>query len=121
MEEKKINVNVLMSLIAFLLSALLGFWVYSVAKEDDNSVIAGVISTICFVATIVPLMGFNYFTTRLGVSIRVLSLLTFIVFVIVNFIYAGNSVTVPSYFITNGLILLIYFALFYKMCSINDV
>ena len=77
---------------------------YSVAEEDENSVMAGLTSTICFVATLVPVMGFKYFTTRLGVSIRVLSLLAFIVFVIVNFIYAGNGVTVPSYFITNGII-----------------
>ncbi len=110
-----------MSLLAILLSALLGFWVYSVARGGDNDIMAGIVSFVCFVAVLIPIMGMCYSTSRLGVNIRILSIIAFILFTAVNFIYAAYGVSVPSYIILNGIILIIYLAIFYKMNGIDSI
>ncbi len=119
--KKQKSINPILSLLAILLSALLGFWVYSVAKGDDNDIVAGIISFICFVAVLNPIMGMHYSTSRLGVNIRVLSVIVFLIFAGVNFLYAAYGVSIPSYIIVTGIILVIYLAIFYKMNGINSI
>ncbi len=120
-ENKTKGINVILSLLAVLFSALLGFWVYSVAKGDDNDLMAGIVSFVCFMVVLIPLMGVHYSTSRLGVNIRVLSIIAFIIFIAVNFIYAACGVSVPSYVIVNGILLIIYLAVFYKMNGIDSI
>ena len=101
-----------------MLSALIGYLAFIVAVGDENDAICGIGSGICFAATLVPVMGLQYESGKLGVNIRVYSSIFFVIFVISNFCFAGFG---PHYIIVNGIMLMIYLAIFYKMQSVKDV
>lgn len=104
-----------------MLAMLLGYFAYNVASGDENDIVCGIGSSICFAATLIPTMGIQYESGRLGTNIRMFSALFFIVFAISHFSYAGFGVKMPYYIIVNGIMLMIYLAIFYKMQSVKDV
>ena len=104
-----------------MLATLVGYFAYNVACEDENNMVCGIGSGVCFAVTLIPTMGLQYESVRLGANIRVLSVLFFIVFAISHFCFAGFGVKMPYYIIVNGIMLMIYLAIFYKMQSVKDV
>lgn len=113
--------NLFLTVIAVLLGALLGYFAYSVACGAEGDLLCGIGSSLCFIATLVPIMGLQYDDERLGVNIRLMSLLFFIVFVISHFMFASHGVKMPLYIIVNGIILLVELAVVYKMTGIKQV
>lgn len=109
------KVNIFLTVVAALLSALLGYWAFYIAQGAPQDMLCGIGSSICFLATLVPIMGLQYTDGRLGVNIRIFSLLFFILFIISNFCFAGYGIKMPLYLILNGVALLIYLAVLYKM------
>ena len=104
-----------------MLAALIGYLVFYVANGDDNDVVCGIGSCICFAATLIPGMGLQYESGRLGVNIRVFSSIFFIIFAIIHFCFAGFGVIMPYYIIVTGIMLMIYLAIFYKMQGVKDI
>lgn len=115
------KINIFLSLISFALSALLSYWAFDVASEDANAVICGIGSLLCFCATLIPSIGMSYKTSRLGPNIRIISALFFVVFLISQFCFAGFGIKMPHYVIVNGIILIMYLAIFYKMQGVKDI
>lgn len=118
---KPTRVNLFLTILAILLSLLLGYWTYYVAKECDYDIECLIISTLCYMATLIPTMGFQYGSTRLGVNIRILCVVLFVLFLAINFSYAIAGISMPSYIIVNGVVLIIYLAVFYKMQNIKSI
>lgn len=104
-----------------MLAALVGYLAYNVASGDENDMVCGIGSGICFAATLIPTMGLQYKSDRLGINIRVLSSIFFIIFAISHFCFAGFGVKMPYYIIVNGIILMIYLAILYKMQGVEDI
>ena len=104
-----------------MVAALVGYLAYNVASGDENDMVCGIGSGICFAATLIPTMGIQYESGRLGTNIRVFSALFFILFAISHFCFAGFGVKMSYYIIVNGIMLMIYLAIFYKMQSVKDV
>lgn len=115
------KVNIFLTLISISLAALVGYLAFNVASGDENDMICGIGSGICFVATLIPAMGLQYESSRLGVNIRLFSAVFFILFAISHFCFAGIGVKMPYYIIVNGVMLLIFFAIFYKMEGVKDI
>lgn len=115
------KVNVFLSFIGVALASLIGYLVFNVAEGQENDIICGVGSTVCFIATLIPTLGLNYESGKLGTNIRVLSAIFFIVFLISNFCFAGFGVIMPYYIISNGIILVIYLAIIYNMSNIRAI
>ena len=113
--------NLFLTFISIMLAALLGYLAFNVANGEDNDVICGIGSCICFAATLIPTIGLQYDSGRLSVNIRVFSSIFFIVFLISNFCFAGFGVIMPYYIISNGIILVIYLAIIYKMSNIRTI
>lgn len=113
--------NIFLTLISVTLAALVGYLAFSVAEGQENDYVCGIGSALCFVATLVPMMGLQYESGRLGANIRVFSVLFFIIFLVSHFCFAGFGVKMPYYIIVNGIILVIYLAIFYKMQGVNDI
>ena len=113
--------NTFLIIISVLLALLIGYFVYNTAVGKDNDILCGIGATICFIATLVPMLGLKYQSGRLGTNIRVFSVLFFIIFLISNFCFAGFGIDIPYYVITNGILLLIFLAIFYKMLNINNI
>ena len=113
--------NIFLTLISIALAGLVGYLAFNVAEGKENDVICGIGSTVCFIATLVPTMGLQYESGRLGANIRVLSALFFVVFLISHFCFAKFDVKMPYYIITSGILLIIYLAVFYKMLGTKDI
>lgn len=115
------KVNIFLTSIGILLAALMGYLAYSVASGDENDIVCGIGSGICFGATLLPVMGFRYDSGRLGVNIRTFSAVFFVIFAISHFCFAGFGVKMPYYVIINGITLLIYLAALYKMQGVKTI
>lgn len=119
--NRTVRANLFMSFLAILLSIILGYSIYSVAKGDENDIVCLFVSSICLLSTLIPIMGYQYSSTRLGVNIRILCVIVFIMFMAINFSFAGFGISMPAYIIANGIVLVIYLAILYKINSINNV
>ena len=113
--------NIILTIISILLASLIGYLAFNIAEGKDNDALCGIGTSICLIATLVPTIGLQYVNGRLGTNIRVLSSLFFIVFLISNFCFAGFGINMPYYVITNGTMLLIYLAIFYKMQNVKSI
>lgn len=115
------KINIFLSFISIALACLSGYLAFNIAEGNENDKIYGIGSGVCFVTTLIPLIGLQYESSQLGTNIRVLSVLFFVVFLISHFCFAGFSVKMPYYIICNGIFLLIYLAIIYKMQGIKDI
>ena len=113
------KVDAFLTVISVLLALLLAYWTFNIAQGQENATVCGVCSVVCFMGTLVPLLAIKHESGRISTNIRVLSLVFFLLFVISHFCFAGFGVKMPYYIIVNGIILMIYLAIFYKMQSIN--
>ncbi len=112
------KINVFLLFISIALTILLGYWIYDIAKGKENDVICGILSSVCIFSTLIPFVGLQYNNMRIGVNIRVLSGVFFSILFISNFLFAYFGIIMPTYMIINGLILVVYWAILYKMKGI---
>ena len=82
--------------------------------------LCGICSTVCFLATLIPSIGLRYESDRIGTNIRVLSGLFFIAFLASHFYFANYGIKMPLYVILNGILLVIYLGIFYKINSAQE-
>lgn len=113
--------NPVMSIIGVAIAALLGFLAYSLAGADANAPLCGAVSGVCFLAALLPLMGFTCDSSRLKANINVFSVISLVVFGVSHFGFAVFGVAMPYYLIINGLILLVYLAVLYKLQGIKEL
>ena len=113
------KLNFVPSFLAVIISALLGYAVYSVADIDPNAILAGVVSTVCFIVTLILAIGVGYDDGKMSVNIRILSLSVFTVMLISHFAFAATIVKMPYYLIVNGLILCVYLCIAYYVNSLK--
>jgi hypothetical protein len=113
--------NMFLSLISIAIACLVGYLAFNITEEKYYNILCGIFSTICFSATLLPAMGLHYKSNRLGVNIRILSIIFFVVFLISHFCFANFGIMMPLYVILNGIILLVYLAILYKMQNIKYI
>lgn len=113
--------NFFLSLMALILSLLLGYLVYHIASGKPNDMICGVVSVVCMAATAIPLIGLKYESGRMGVNLRVLSTIALIFFVILNIAFAALEIVMPYYVVINGLALVVFLVSFYELSRIKDI
>lgn len=112
--------NIFLSCISVLLALLLAYWTFSIAKGQENDIVCGVCSGVCFVATLLPMLAIRYDSGRQTTNLRILSMLFFVVFLISHFCFASLGIRMPYYVIVNGLVLLIFIALLYTISKNNE-
>lgn len=115
------KINFFLTFISIALTGILGYWIYEIAKGQENDLICGICSSICLLTTIIPAMGLMYDSGRIGANIRVLSFLFLIIFLISHFCFAIWGVIMPTYLIINGILLILYLAVFYKIANIKNI
>lgn len=111
------KVNVVLCAITVVVSVLLGYAVYSIAGIDPNAILAGVVSTVCFILTLIPAFCIKYESRALFVNIRVFSMVAFAIMLISHFAFAAIWIKMPFYIIINGIILCIYLGIVYSINS----
>ncbi len=113
--------NIFLILMAVILSLLMGYLIYHIAQGKENDALCGITSLICLVSTSIPLLGLQFDSVRLGVNLKVISAITFILFLIENILFAASAISMPYYIILNGLILVVFLTIFYKLSKIRNI
>jgi hypothetical protein len=109
------KINIVLTLIIIILSALLGYWVYSVAEADTHATLAGVLSAICLAIPLIFGFGVSYKTSAALVNVRTLSCVLFLLMLILHFYYAATGISMPYYILINGILICIYVAIVYTI------
>ena len=115
------KVNIFLSILALFISAFFGSFIYMIAEQPDYDVLCGVCSGIASFATLIPFMGLQYGSDRLGINIRIFCVLFLLIFLALNLYYAYTGVVMPYYTTFNGLLLIVYLAIVYKLINIKDI
>lgn len=119
--NNQMKINIFLSFISVALASLVGYLAFNIAEGQDHDFVCGFGSAICFIVTLIPTIGLNYESNRLGTNIKVLSALFFVIFLISHFCFASFGIKMPYYIICNGIILVIYLAILYKMSNIKTM
>ena len=107
------KINWVFAFIAFAISVLLGYGVYTVAGDDPNKDFAFIYSVISFLIALVPGIAITSEESRKDVSIRVLSFAFLLGMLLSHFLFASWGIRMNSYIIVNGLIDVIFLGCFY--------
>jgi hypothetical protein len=107
------KVNIFYVCIGIAMALLLAYWTFNIAEGDENDVICACCSGVCFLGTLVPLLGICHKSSRIAVNLRVLSAVFFVLFVISHFCFAAFGVRMPYYVIVNALAFLLYITIYY--------
>ncbi len=107
------KVNIVYACIGVLIALLLAYWVFDIAKGSENDVICGVGSAVCFMGTLIPMLGIGHQSSRISVNLRILSAVFFFLFIVSHFCFALFGVHMPYYVIVNALALLVFIAIYY--------
>lgn len=113
--------NIFLSLIGVAIACLTGYLIFNIAEGKEYDVFCGIGSTVCFAMTLVPVVGVHYECVRLGINLRVLAALFFFLFLVSQLCFAVFGIELSNYLIVNGLLLLVYLLVFYKLQEIKNV
>lgn len=114
------KLNIILTIIAALVVGLLAYWVHTVIQASEAADIITYGSGVCFLVTLLPIVGVEYESARLGINIRIVSILFFVAFLVSQFSFANFVTDIPLYIIVNGLLLVIFLLVLYKMQSIKN-
>ena len=102
------KVKVVYTVIVFIISTLLAYGIYNIYQcEPSFLIVIG-----CFIYFFISLfftLGVDFNQSRKSVNIKVTSGLFFLIGLISNIIFALFGLSIPSYIITHGLLLMILF------------
>ena len=109
------KINNVLTLIAIVISALLGLWVYSIADNDSHAILAGIFSVICFVIPLIFGLCVTYNTSASLINVRTSSIVFLVIMLVSHFYYASSGISMPFYLVINGILICIYAAIVYSI------
>ena len=99
-------------IIAFGISALVAYGLFSICK-NDNSLLLAIVGGIMLFVTLAATFGVDFEPHRTSVNIKVTSIVFFLLALISNLIFSFVQFSVPLYVVVNGLLLLIWLLVIY--------
>lgn len=115
------KVNLFLTVLALFISGIFGWFAYSISDQQDYDIFCGICSGVTSLVTLLPLMGFHYESNPKGINIRVLCLLFWLILFILNIYYSYTEVIMPYYVMLNGVIMIIFLAILYKLIKLKDI
>lgn len=119
--KNRMKLNIILTVIAALVVGLLVYWIHTIIQASDVVDIMTYGSGVCFLVTLLPVIGIQYESARLGINIRIVSTIFFVAFLVSQFSFANFASDIPLYIIVNGLLLIIFLLVLYKMQSIKNI
>lgn len=113
--------NYFQAVMAALLAALLAYMLYSFNKPDRYDIVCGLVSFVALGCTLIPAMALKASTPRLSVNLRVLSSCAFAGFLVLNLVYALAGIVMPYYVLLNGIGLILFLSVYYKLSRVRDI
>lgn len=107
------KVNLILTVIMVLLSALIAYAFYHFHKGETKLILA-IVSFIYIITTLVVTGGISLYNERASINIKIISFIFFIIGLILNFIFMLIiNFSIPLYIILNGLFFLFYISISY--------
>src|SRR5574344_1541383 len=101
------KINFVQTIIAIAVSLLIAYGLYSF-HDSENKILLSAGSFVFLSATLILTIGTSFELPRTTTNIRVLSGVFFVVALISNLIFTFLAFSIPSYVITNGILLLVF-------------
>lgn len=115
------KMNIFLTCISVAMASLIGYLVYTFEEGQKGDILCSIGSAICMTSILIPMMGLHYDSGRLGVNIRVMCLAFLLLFLISHVCFLVVGINESYYIVTNGIILLIYWSVFYKMQGMKEI
>ncbi len=108
------RINLIKTILALGISALIAYALYSFHESENKLLLSG--GSFLFLATTLVLsIGTSFQLPRTTTNVRVVSGIFFALALISNLIFTFIAFSVPSYIITNGILLLIFILIVYSI------
>jgi len=108
------KINLVQTVIAIALSLLIAFGLYSF-HSSENKILLSAGSFIFLAVTLIITIGASFELPRTTTNVKVVSGIFFAIALISNLIFTFISFSVPSYVITNGILLLVFILIAYSI------
>ena len=102
------KISVFPALLSLVLTAALTYLAYYIGQEDENNVLG-------------VAMSVRFANERVGLSIKVCSILCFVVMLITNLCFAWIGVNAPLYVILQTVLLVTYLFVIWKLSEVKNV
>jgi hypothetical protein len=108
------KINFVQTIIAIAVSLLIAYGLYSF-HDSENKILLSAGSFVFLAATLIMTIGTTFEFSRTTTNIRVVSGIFFAVALISNLIFTFINFSVPSYVITNGILILVFILIAYSI------
>lgn len=108
------KINFVQTIIAIAVSLLIAYGLYSF-HDSENKILLSVGSFVFLATTLILTIGTSFELPRTTTNVRVVSGIFFAVGLVSNLIFTFVAFSVPSYVITNGLLLLVFILIAYSI------
>lgn len=108
------KINFVQTIIAIAVSLLIAYGLYSF-HDGENKILLSAGSFAFLATTLVLTIGASFEFPRTTTNIRVVSGIFFAVALISNLVFTFLNFSVPSYVITNGILLLVFILIAYSI------
>jgi len=108
------KINLVQTIIAIAVSALIAYGLYNF-HDGENQILLSVGSFVFLASTLVLTIGTSFQLPRTTTNVRVVSGIFFAVALISNLIFTFIAFSIPSYVITNGILLLVFILIAYSI------
>jgi hypothetical protein len=108
------KINIVQTIIAIAVSLLIAYGLYSF-HDSENKILLSAGSFVFLATTLVLSIGISFELPRTTTNVRVISGIFFAVALISNLIFTFVAFSVPSYVITNGILLLVFILIAYSI------
>ena len=108
------KLNFVQAIIALAISTLISYGFY-IFNESENNIIFSLGSFVIFSTSLIFFLGTDFELPRTTTNVRVVSVIYFIVAMISSLIFTFINFTVPSFVITNAIMLLVYILIIFSI------
>ena len=108
------KLNFVQAIIAIAISTLISYGFY-IFNESENNIIFSLGSFVIFSTSLIFFLGTDFELPRTTTNVRVVSVIYFIVAMISSLIFTFINFTVPSFVITNAIMLLVYILIIFSI------
>lgn len=108
------KINFVQTIIAIAVSLLIAYGLYSF-HDSENKILLSAGSFVFLTTTLILTIGTSFELPRTTTNVRVVSGIFFAVALISNLIFTFIAFSIPSYVITNGILLLVFILIAYSI------
>ena len=108
------KINFVETIIAIAVSLLIAYGLYSF-HDSENKILLSAGSFVFLATTLILTIGTSFELPRTTTNVRVVSGIFFAVALISNLIFTFIAFSIPSYVITNGILLLVFILIAYSI------